>query len=587
MSGLTSRGTVRFGVIALAAVAFGACQTDTVTDLTADQPVLKVVMTTSGEASFPSGDVTLSETVISGFDFEVDDGFARGTDPGEDFYPVDNPFGAANAYDIGPNVRNSSQDTRLPALVESDAALGDFWGMFNPGWTGNGPGTFDLFGELVGLKPNTTYSVVMAQMWLKVNGELDQNEVLTGRAVTEPDELDFTGGTPTGYPGVVCNFSAFSDHSDETNPVMLGTVTTNGDGNVTVDCLPRATGNSPWWTTDATQDPEEVNDPDQAPFGDNRASKALLAGQFNYIMLYEGVGTAVDPIPTDNPTVRLQVGPDIDQNRNVINNTMKPLPTEVAGDVGNLPGGANAFPAPGQIDLDLTGLVDLAGPQYTIWTYDRSSGAYTLAEGSAIAIDGGDATIGSSFASPGSSSNVSVVVSPGADFGSFTHVVLSMEAAGAGAPSETKFIFHEYLTTGKSLVDGAMTFGGFNGGTGDYEFLNGGSGTGEFVNTTGLTQFLADLRRLPQAAQGFHYQSYLVELIPSTPVTQFQRINAVSVDDLGNGSDVIQESQVSPEFAGYNTYMLLLEPDVASVLTNHFVQQSDNYQFKFVEFFPR
>ena len=587
MSVPTTRTLRAVGLLSLSALVFGACKTDTITDLTESQPVLKVVMATSGEGTFPSGDVNLSETVISGFDFDVADGFARGNAPGDDWYPVDNPFGAANAYDLGPNVRNSFEDTRLPALKESDAAVGDFWGMFNPGWTGNGPGTFDLFGELVGLAPNTTYSVVMAQMWLKVNGDLDQNEVLTGRAVAAPDELMFTGGTPTGYPGITCDFSAFSDHSDLTNPVMLGTVTTDGDGNVTVDCLPRATGNSPWWTTDATQDPEEVNDPDQRPFGDNNASASLLPGQFNYIMLYEGVGTATDPIPTPNPTVRVQVGPDIDQNRNVINNSMKPYPTAVADDPTSLPGGSNAFSAPGVVQLNMTGLASLGGPQYTIWAYDRSSGSYTLADGSEITIDDGETVTGSSFSSPGPDASVHVNVSPGADFGAQTHLVISMESAAGGAPSETKFMYQEYLTSSKALVEGPMTFGGFNGGTGDYQFLNGGSGTGEFVATTGTRQFLADLRRLPQPAQGFHYQSYVVELIPSTPVTEFQRVNEVALDELGNGGDIILENQVTPGFASYNTYVLLLEPNGTSALTNYYVQQSDNYQFKFVEFFPR
>lgn len=589
MSDMTRNAPRTVGALLVAALALGACETppETVTDLTANEPVLKVVMATSGEAKFPSGSAELSETVISGFDFTVPDGFARGNDPGEDFYPVDNPFGAANAYDMGGNVRNSSQDTRLPTLSESDAAVGDFFAMFNPGFTGNGPNAHDLFGELVGLAPNTTYSVVLAQMWLQVNGELDQNQILTGRTVTAPDELMFTGGTPTGYPGIVCNFSAFSDVSDLTNPVMLGTVTTDADGNVTVDCVVRSVGNSPWWADDSTQSPDAVTDPDQAPFGDNRASASLLPGQFNYLMLYEGVGTATDPVPTENPTVRIQVGPDIDQNLNVINNGMKPLPTAVADDPASLPGGAESFPAPGKIELDLTGLATLGGMQYTLWAYDRASGSYTLAEGSEITIDEGAPITGASFDSPGPDAQIHVDLTPGADFGATTHVVMSMEAGAAGTPSESRFLFKEYLTSGLALSGGAMTFGGFNGGTGDYQFLNGGSGTGEFIVVNGVRRLNADLRRVPKPAQGFRYTSYLVELQPATPVTQFQRANEVQLDNLGNGKDVITENQVSPSFAGYNTYVLLLEPAGAQILTPHFVQVSDNYQFKFVEFFPR
>ena len=137
-----------------------------------------------------------------------------------------------------------------------------------------------------------------------------------------------------------------------------------------------------------TDRPEAIFDPDQAPFGDNRASKSLLPGQFNYVMLYEGTGTAADPIPTLNPTVRLQVGPDIDQSGAVINNTMKPYPTAVADDPTSLPGGADSFAAPGVIELDLTGLTKLSSSSYAVWLFNRAGGGYTLAEGSVVTVDG-------------------------------------------------------------------------------------------------------------------------------------------------------------------------------------------------------
>jgi hypothetical protein len=506
--------------------------------------------------------------------------------PGADYIDISYGSGSSLGYDIMSSVRNSSEDERLPALVSSSAAVGDFWAMYSPWFTGNGPGAFDLWGELTGLKPETTYSVVMAQMWLDVNADLDQNGVLVGKKDASADELKFMAGTPTGYPDIVCNFSAFSNVSDVTNPVMLGTVTSDADGNATVDCLPTAVGNSPWWTDDSVERPDDVDDPTKAPFGDNRTSKTLSPGQFNYIMLYEGVGTATDPIPTESPTVRVQVGPDIDQDGNVVNNGLKPYPTDLVDDPTSKPGGAESFPAPGVVKFDVTGLATLGGKQYTIWLFDRSSGSYALAEGSEIVIDGGEATTGSSFDSPGAGSTISVNVAPGTDFSTGTHVVLSMEAGAAGSPTETKFMFKEYLTVAKSLADGAMTFGGFNGGTNDYRFLNAGSGTAEFISVSAGRQLQADLRRLPQPPQGFHYTSYIVELIPSTPVTEFARANEVVLDALGNGQDIIPESTVG-SFNPKNTYVAMLEPDGLQVLTPHFVQVSENYQFKFVDFFPR
>jgi hypothetical protein len=236
---------------------------------------------------------------------------------------------------------------------------------------------------------------------------------------------------------------------------------------------------------------------------------------------------------------------------------------------------------PGAIDLSLTGLATLGGKQYTIWIHDQASGTYTLAEGSLISIDGGEAVTGSSFDSPGASSTIEASVAPGTDFSTGTHVVLSMEAGAGGSPSESKFMFQEYVASA-----GAMTFGGFNGGTNDYVFLNGGSGTAEFISVSAGRQLQADLRRLPQPPQGFHYVSYIVELLPSTPVTEFARANEITLDALGNGLDIIPESTVG-DFNPKNTYVALLEPDGLPGLTPHFVQVSENYQFKFVEFFPR
>ena len=190
------------------------------TDVTSDQPVLKVVMATSGEAKFPSGSTELSETVISGFDTSVPDAFARGTNPEDEYIARSGGGFTGTAFPVAEGFRNSSQDQRLPALVESSASVGDWYAMWEPGFAG-ADGAWNLWGDIRGLAPNTEYTVVLARMATKVNGELDQNQVLLGRSVTDPDELVFLGGAPGGINPPQADFAALFPFTGDQNPVAV------------------------------------------------------------------------------------------------------------------------------------------------------------------------------------------------------------------------------------------------------------------------------------------------------------------------------------------------------------------------------
>ena len=560
--------------LALGVLALGACEVTNVTDVTEARPVLKMVLG-PGAAVLPSGSVALSKIRISGFDFSVVDGFARGTGPDGVYVPVDNPFGASPAFDMGGAVRNSSQDTRLPALVESSAAIGDFWGMFSPAFTDQGNGSWDLFGELVGLAPDATYTVVLARMALQANGELDQQQSLTGRPVTDPDQLTFLGGQTVGYPGIACNFSAFSDVTASTNPVALGVIVTDGEGKGTVDCIVRSTtGDSPWALNDAAGFTAA-----DAPFGSNAAGATLAPGQFNYVLLYEGVPTD-NALPPGNPTVRVQIGPDIDAAGNVTNNALSPFPDDVAANPADLPGGVDAFSAPGQMDIEVTGLSSLSGGTYQLWLYSRDGGSYTPAD--ATITVGENMSMGTTFGSPGSSSMVTAKLddATGLDFGSFSHVVLSVETAAMASPSAARFMFLEYLTSSKNLAEGGMTFGTFDPNGPGRAFSISGSGTGEFYETS----LLVDLRRLPAPPDGFHYQSYLASF-SGTMVSNSVRLNTLTLDALGNGADRVEQEQASGDFGSYSTYLVVLEPDGLQTLTDMHIQASEDYLGKFSSFF--
>ena len=104
------------GVALCGALLVAACQTDNVTDLTEDRPVLKMVIA-PGDAVYPSGSVALSKAVVSGFDFSVADGFDRGTGPAGFFrvrFRQQRTVHAPLPWIMGVSVRNSSAGSPAP-----------------------------------------------------------------------------------------------------------------------------------------------------------------------------------------------------------------------------------------------------------------------------------------------------------------------------------------------------------------------------------------------------------------------------------------------------------------------------------------
>lgn len=575
------------GVVVLGALLITACETDNVTDLTADRPVLKMVLA-PGDAVYPTGSVELSKAVVSGFDFSVSDGFERATEPGERFGSVVTGGGTVPAgVDVTGFVRNSAQDPRLPALQESSAGVGGHFAMFelisissNPAFA---PGDWDLWGEVTGLEPSTVYTVVLARMALQVNGELDHNQVLTGNAVDAPDQLSLLPGREVVYAGVTCDYTAITRVAADMNPVALGVIQTDPNGNGTVDCIIRATPGDLWPVPAAGADGSAASDFTAAntPFGSNEVGANVAPGQFNYLLLYEGAPSA-DGIPAGNPTVRMQLGPDIDASGNAINNAMAPFPAGIVPNAPELPGGANAFAAPGQIDIDLTGFSPLSGGSYQLWVYNAGSGSYAAVDATFYpAMDMEMMTMGSTF-SPSSYEEVyhaKIESSMDVGFGDFTHVAVSAESGAGSAPSSSPFLFQEYLTADNLMQQGSMTFGAIGSDGSIDPFLGGGSGSASFYENS----LLVELNRLPAAPPGLHYQSYLAAISP-TGVGSSARGNAITLDGRGNASDRLEAAQVG-DFGSYTHYLIVLEPDGIQTITEMRVQQSDDYANKFKEFF--
>jgi hypothetical protein len=575
------------GVALFGALLVAACETDNVTDLTEDRPVLKVVLA-PGDAVFPSGSVELSKAVVSGFDLSVPDGFERGFAPGSRFGSVPTAAGTVpGGVDVGGSVRNSSQDLRLPALRESSAEVGGHFALFelvaissNPAFA---PGDWDLWGEVAGLEPSTVYTVVLARMALQVNGELDHNQVLTGNAVDAPDELSFLPGRELVYSSVTCDFSAITRMGAATNPVALGVIETDAGGNGVVDCIIRATPGDLWPVPAEGAEVSTAEDftAENTPFGSNATGANVAAGQFNYLLLYEGAPSE-DAIPDGAPTVRMQLGPDIDASGNVINNAMAPFPTGPVPNAPELSGGMNAFAAPGQIDVTLTGFSPLSGGSYQLWMHNAGSGSYAAVDATIYPDGDMDMMMMGSTFSPSSSEGVyhaKMEASMDLNFGDFTHVAVSAESGQSGSPSGGPFLFQEYLTSANLMQQGAMTFGHLDSDGEIQPFSGGGSGSASFYENS----LLVELNRIPSPPPGLHYQSYLVSFT-GPAVTNSARGNTITLDARGNGADRLEDAAVG-SFGSFSTYLLVLEPDGIQSITDMRVQQSDDYKNKFKEFF--
>jgi hypothetical protein len=261
------------------------------------------------------------------------------------FINSNNPFNVP-AYDLTIQGRNGSQDPRLPAIADPDAAVGELTGEI-PGLFGTlgvlvTPGvlapmgfthipadSWDLFIKVTNLNPNTRYTVILARQALRVNGALDVEQVVNGVPVTAPDELVLLDGTgPDGHPNTPCDFSTAVPVLATANPLVLGFFDTDDGGSGIIDCVPQASGQ--WWADDSEPVPPGVEN--LAPFIPNSLITSIGRfdlPSFNYLYLVEGQGTAMNPVPPGPPVLRWQIGIDLDLAGNPIPFGFAPFPVIV------------------------------------------------------------------------------------------------------------------------------------------------------------------------------------------------------------------------------------------------------------------
>lgn len=597
---------------ALGAVVMSACDADRENFIS---PIGDVILDFSiglSPGDPPSAAGGIDEFLLVGFDPSGDNAFGTASGAlGLYVTQTTDCCGDAMGFDLASGVRNSSQDPRLPALQASSAAAGSFFGLFNPAFTGVDVGWWDLFGQLTGLAPNTTYTIALARMSLTVNGELDHEEMLLTGAVTDPDELSFLGGAEAGSTTVVCNFSAGVGVDASRNPVALGSVTTNGAGEVTVDCLPVAINDSPWWRDTTSATPPGAAD--SVPVGVNALTAdggEVLPGQYNYVLLIEGLGIVGNPVPDVAPTVRIQIGPDIDASGAVIPKAFAPFPDGLASDADLLagPGGIGQASA---ISFSAEGLAPITGV-YQVWLLNDETGDVISPTGDITITNEDDMgmevivsqTTGNAFNTTDPSDVVTFVTddaTAGVQVGTFTHVFVSIEGAAAGTPSMAQPFFAQYTDMNGAPDDASMwtfeeafdlAFGNFNSADEPYVFDFSGFGQGAFTGAEFGTAdlFRARFRNIALPPGGYFYEGFLHRIEDGAVVAEvstgdlttefaegFASLRDVDIDTSIStqiGPSTIIESanratlaEVGSPFETFDTFVLKLRPKLAESAT--------------------
>jgi hypothetical protein len=279
---------------------------------------------------------------------------------------------------------------------------------------------------------------------------------------------------------------------------------------------------------------------DSIPFSANTGVDGvdLAVPSYNYLVLVEGEGDAVDPVPAGPHAMRWQVGNDIDLSGAGINNAIGPYPDRAATAAELLAGPGVAGKASG-MDLTFTNLAGLSGFVYQVWLWNAETGSIISPTGDWVATaldeDGTPVQVGSGTGTTtfNTAADQTVTFSTsdaqaGQSIGDFTHVFLSIESAAAGSPSARQPLFAQFTDMAGAPNDpfqwtfnntADMTFGTF--GSGDpvaWDF--GGIGEGGFWGSqcndaprcSGPSDILVvQYRNLQLPPMGYFYEGWLVD----------------------------------------------------------------------------
>lgn len=580
------RATLRLLTGALLVASVSACEDD---PFVGPQEALDgfssdFLLDLSASGGFPGGESRVTAFSLVADTAGVSDVFERA---GADGYYQ----GFRYIFDRG--VRIAGEDPRLPALApvhDPDAFATSFARLQGPEWFGP-PYIWDFWMRWLGLEPGATYTYALERLGTRVNGSLDQLELVLEGEVTDPDELIPLNPSPGGYPANDYSWTSQAGCAAEPipatppNPWYLGPFTANGDGRGTPDmCM-----GSPWpWYTNTLQ-----NQPDSSIIMPNVLQRGVVP-QYNYIVVYRGTPPNLGP-----PVIRIQTGVDLDLTGQPLANGFAPFPleSERAGflELGHVRGAAS------RAEVVFDSLPALTGEEYHIWLFDPATGNVQAAQAEHVRLtpvvvgedeggrpivefEPGDTALTTSFASGGVGERHLLRFSPatlgaGMRLGDFAIVAVTL---GGGVPAEAP-LWARYLDDAGTpdpfddqiLDEAAVTFGRLEltaGGAAVPFRATGGADGSVWEDRLGIR--VRNLRRPPP---GFYYEGWLVAedgsatsvgplLSPPPELSSLRDADISTSSPVVTGGEILQgaffvpRSELSAGFGEFLGFRVTLEP---------------------------
>jgi hypothetical protein len=510
--------------LGLAVIAAGACEHDEIITLierdgTGTIPVIQ--LNTAAAGGFLGGTRLTNRFLATGFDTSITDAFARqstqpamrGTDPNGFGYTTS---GRPNIVFCPPGVRNGLTDRYLPRLVSDSARITTFYGSAQPvcyivqaAHPFNGGLFWEFWVNFTTLDRSENHVMGLARYAVDQRGALDIAQILQSGTVTQPDSLVFQGGfAPAGYRGTTqygdpCPDPAGAyDAVAGANPHFVGTgVSTAGTGSIEIDVtICRGTV----WANDFGAATTPVGPNNDTPLG---------VGQYNFLVLWKALPDSTPDYT--RPVARIQIGPLLTTAGAVVNNSYAPLPTTAftAAQLALLPGG---IAVPDTIRVTATNLLPLASQTYQPWLVETTSGQATRVTGDVIRLSGTtpvDTLVGvNAFNLASGMTGATVVFDFAPHVGTaWNAMVLAIGSAGAATLPASQPLWNPMVTEKLAggaipLLQSALTFGSFNGGTNSLQFGAAGTGTGGIFGR----ELREDIRRIPRPPVGYFYEAWLV-----------------------------------------------------------------------------
>jgi hypothetical protein len=245
-------------------------------------------------------------------------------------------------------------------------------------------------------------------------------------------------------------------------------------------------------------------------------------------------------VPDANPTVRIQIGPDIDASGNVIPNAFAPFPDGAASDA-ELLAGPGGFGQASEVMFSATNLAPVTGA-YQVWLLNEETGELSSPTGDVTVTNEDDMgmevivsqSTGNTFNTTDESDVVTFVTSDainGAPIGNNTHVFVSIEGAAAGTPSAAQPLWGQF-TDMMGMPENAsawtfndefaVAFGTFDLGEDEQAYITTGFGQGAFTGTQFGTAdlFRARFRNVWRPPVGYFYEGFLRRIEDGEVVAQ-------------------------------------------------------------------